>query len=161
MVDQELERKMIDAWDIYYAILSSRKHDSELFKGWKSKLDVDLLIKDLKLVLIKDRPSTFHLQGDDKDSHARWHTADCHLKGFLLAAIGNALERFDEPNRPLINKPKWFEEVSSKARVGLAVKHLRSDVLEEGQNVGKYALVMLGYFDELHLLGGKVDPETR
>ncbi|XP_047953234.1 uncharacterized protein LOC125199147 [Salvia hispanica] len=152
---------MIDTWDIYYAILSSRKHDSELFKEWKSKLDVDRLINDLKLILSKDRPPTYHLQGEDKEFRDQWHTAECHLKGFLLASVGNALERFDKPNRPLVNKPTWFEEKSSKIRAGIAVKHLRHDVFEEGQDVGVYALVMLGYFNKLHLSGGKVDPETQ
>ncbi|XP_047949074.1 uncharacterized protein LOC125194903 [Salvia hispanica] len=152
---------MIDTWDIYYAILSSRKHDSELFKEWKSKLDVDRLINDLKLILSKDRPPTYHLQGEDKEFRDQWHTAECHLKGFLLAGVGNALERFDKPKRPLVNKPKWFEEKSSKVRAGRAVEHLRSEVLEEGHDVGKYVLVMHGYFHELLLSGGKVDPETQ
>ncbi|XP_047952311.1 uncharacterized protein LOC125197834 [Salvia hispanica] len=152
---------MIDTWDIYYAILSSRKHDSELFKEWKSKLDVDRLINDLRLILSKDRPPTYHLQGEDKEFRDQWHTAECHLKGFLLAGVGNALERFDKPKRPLVNKPKWFEEKSSKVRAGRAVEHLRSEVLEEGHDVGKYVLVMHGYFHELLLSGGKLTQKPR
>ena len=68
--------------------LSSRKRDSELFKEWKSKLDVDRLINDLRVILSKNRPPTYHLQGEDKEFRDHWHTAECHLKGFVLAGVG-------------------------------------------------------------------------
>ena len=148
------------------AILNQSKLVGENFVDWKRKLTIVLTAEGHKFVLDEECPlkPADEAPKEDKDYYKQWLRSDELARCTMLAAMSDVLQ-YQHQNvataaEIMTSLEELFSHQNRTARQN-AMMEMLSLKMVEGTPVRDHVLKMMGYLNQLEILGANFDEETQ
>ncbi|XP_077232253.1 uncharacterized protein LOC143867816 [Tasmannia lanceolata] len=146
--------------------VEDNKHTSPNYVDWKRILTLVLTAVKVYWVLTTEAPELHGLDApqDFRDRAIKWHEDDQMAECYILQSMSNVLQQqhvgMASSMDIMHNLRKMFGEQNRTAR-HIAIKGLVSTKMVEGTLVRDHMLKMIGYLNELEVLGAMLDGESQ
>ena len=147
-------------------ILNQNKLTGPNYLDWKRNLDIVLVADEYKFVLTTAAPAPLSATSteEDKEAYRKWHKADEMARCYILASMSNVLQQqhhtMPTAAEIMLSLKELFGEQDRAARFE-AMRKIMSSVMPEGSSVREHVLKMMEYLNEIDVLGGNIDGDTK
>ncbi|XP_051138781.1 uncharacterized protein LOC127256688 [Andrographis paniculata] len=147
-------------------VLNQNKLVGPNYLDWKRNLDIVLAADDYKFVLSTPAPAdlTEESTEEEREAHRKWHRADQMSRCYILASITNMLqlqvEKLPTATDMMLSLKELFGESDRAARFE-AMRKIMTSFMPEGTSVREHVLKMMENLNEIELLGGQIDADTK
>ena len=147
-------------------ILNQNKLNGPNYLDWKRNLDIVLVADEYKFVLTTPTPAPLSTESteEQREAHRKWHKANEMARCYILASMSNVLQQ-QHHNMPtaaemMLSLKDLFGEQDRSARFE-AMRKIMSTSMPEGASVREHVLRMMEYLNEIEVLGGFIDGDTK
>ena len=147
-------------------ILNQNKLTGPNYLDWKRNLDIVLVADEYKFVLTTPAPTPLSDDSTDeeKEAHRKWHKANEMARCYILASMSNVLQQqhhtMSTAAEMMMSLKDLFGEQDRSARFE-AMRKIMSTSMPEGASVREHVLKMMEHLNEIEVLGGLIDNDTK
>lgn len=147
-------------------ILNQNKLTGPNYLDWKRNLDIVLVAEEYKFVLTTPVPTDLAPDSteEQKEAHRKWHKANEMARCYILASMSNVLQQQHSamPTAAyiMLSLKELFGEKDRAAKFE-AMRKIMSTSMPEGASVRDHVLKMMEYQNEIEVIGGFIDGESK
>ena len=147
-------------------ILSQNKLTGPNYVEWNRNLDIVLTAEGYKFVLTQSCPDLPGASAPPEElaAYERWTKANEMTRCYILASIDGVLQQQHLPMPTardiMLNLKEMFGEQGRSARQDV-MRNLLNTKMAEGTPVREHTLKMIGFLNELEILGAEIDADSQ